>query len=111
LLSRLLEDVQAFCQAQGLRSWSKHFRRALLRLSLEPQPLEDLVEILQFNALPLPAIQLALCSAASDVFGGLGSWNDLPFEGEVGETHARLSGQLLACGKVALRTSLNQSAE
>lgn len=109
-LASALEAVQDFAQKQGLRTWARLFRRALLRLSLEPQPLEDLVELLQLNALPTPAIQLALCASAADVFGGMGSWNDMAFEGETGELYVSLSDRLLASSKTALRASLNRSA-
>ena len=109
-LASALKAIQEFAHAQGLRSWEKHFRRALLRLSLEPQPLEDLVELLLLNALPTPAIQLALAAAASDVFGGMGSWNDMSFDGQTGELYVSLSDRLFSSTRSALRTSLNRSA-
>ncbi|HEX5752955.1 MAG TPA: hypothetical protein VFZ09_42520 [Archangium sp.] len=109
-LSATLEALVEFAHAHSLRSWEKHFRRALLRLSLEPQPLEDLVELLLLNALPTPAIQLALCAAASDVFGGMGSWNDMAFDGHDRERYISLSDRLFASTRSALRTSLNRSA-
>ncbi|AKI98474.1 hypothetical protein ATI61_122127 [Archangium gephyra] len=109
-LAATLEAVREFAHAHSLRSWEKHFRRALLRLSLEPQPLEDLVELLLLNALPTPAIQLALCAAASDVFGGMGSWNDMSFEDQDGERYLALSDRLFSSTRTALRTSLNRSA-
>jgi hypothetical protein len=109
-LASTLEAARDFAHKQGLRSWDKHFRRSLLRLSLEPQPLEDLVELLQLNALPTPAVQLALCAASADVFGGMGSWNDMAYEGDTGELYTRLSDRLLASVKTALRAALNQSA-
>ncbi|QRK11586.1 hypothetical protein JQX13_16820 [Archangium violaceum] len=100
-LAQALEAVLDFTRQQGLRSWSKHFRRALLRLSLEPQPLEDFVELLLLNSLPTPAIQLALCAASCEVSGGTGSWSSL---------HLALSNRLRASMKTALRVSLNRSA-
>ncbi|QRN97968.1 hypothetical protein JRI60_02480 [Archangium violaceum] len=109
-LTNALEAMRDFSQKQGLRSWSKLFRRALLRLSLEPQPLEDLSELLLLNGLPSPSIQLALCAAASDVFGGIGAWNDLDFPGEAGDTYRSLSARLLSALRTALRASLNSSA-
>ncbi|WP_375768971.1 hypothetical protein NR798_46120 [Archangium gephyra] len=109
-LASALESIREFAHAHGLRSWEKHFRRALLRLSLEPQPLEDLVELLLLNGLPPPAIQLALCAAASDVFGGMGSWNDMSFEAQDGELYVALSDRLFSSTRTALRTSLNRSA-
>ncbi|PTL79483.1 hypothetical protein DAT35_32215 [Vitiosangium sp. GDMCC 1.1324] len=109
-LASTLEAVQEFAHKQGLRTWSKHFRRALIRLSLEPQPLEDLPELLLLNGLPTPAIQLALCADASDVFGGMGSWNDMAFEGAASDAYNQLSDRLFNSVKTALRASLNRSA-
>jgi hypothetical protein len=108
-LASTLEGLQDFARSQRLHPWSKVFRRALLRLSLEPQPLDDLVELLQLNGLPTPVIQLAVCASSADVFGGIGSWNDMAFEGESGERYLQLSDQLLASVKAALRSSLNRS--
>jgi hypothetical protein len=109
-LASTLEALQDFARAQGLHPWTRLFRRALLRLSLEPQPLDDLVELLQLNGLPTPVIQLAACASSADVLGGVGSWNDMSFEGESGERYLQLSDQLLAGVKAALRSSLNRSA-
>ncbi len=110
-LASTLEALQDFTHSQRLHSWNKLFRRSLLRLSLEPQPLDDLVELLQLNGLSTPAIQLAFCASSADVFGGVGSWNDMAFEGESGERYLQLSDQLLASVKAALRSSLNRSVE
>jgi hypothetical protein len=35
-----------------------------------------------------------LAASVSDVFGGMGSWNDLPLDGAEAEEHGRLSGEL-----------------
>ena len=109
-LASTLEALQEFAQSKDLRAWNRHFRRALLRLSLEPQPLEDLVELLQLNGLSTPSIQLALCASSSDVFGRMSAWNELSFQGDVGEQYAQLSERLLATLQAALRASFNQSA-
>ncbi len=109
-LAAALESAQDFAQRQGLPSWRKHFRRCLLRLSLEPQPLDDVTELLQLNALPLPAVQLAACALAADVFGGMGTWNDLAFSGPEESEYRALSEHLFHAVHAALRASLNSSA-
>jgi hypothetical protein len=109
-LAAALEAVQDFAERQGLRHWSRHFRRCLLRLSLEPQPLDDVTELLLLNALPTPAVQLAACARAADVFGGMGTWNDLAFSGPEQDTYQALSERLFHAVRVALRASLNSSA-
>lgn len=108
-LASALEAVQSFAGKQGLKSWSKHFRRCLLRLSLEPQPLEDLVELLLINGLPVPAVQLVNAALAADVFGGMGSWNDLAFDGPDALEYQQLSNRLLGAMKAAFRAGLNSA--
>jgi len=109
-LAGALEAVQAFAERQGLKYWSKHFRRCLLRLSLEPQPLEDVLELLLLNGLPVPAVQLVNAAMAADVFGGMGSWNDLSFDGSDAKEYQELSNRLLLAMKAAFRAGLNSSA-
>ncbi|WP_224241977.1 hypothetical protein [Hyalangium gracile] len=109
-LASALEAVRRFAEQQGLKYWSKHFRRCLLRLSLEPQPLEDLIELLLLHRLPRPAIQLVNAALASDVFGGMGSWNDLGFPEPEAKQYEELSNRLLLAMKAALRAGINASA-
>ncbi|MBN1209223.1 MAG: hypothetical protein JXB05_30475 [Myxococcaceae bacterium] len=109
-LASALEAVREFSERHELRYWSKHFRRCLLRLSLEPQPLEDVQELLQLVGVPVPAVQLVNAAMASEVFGGMGSWNDLAFDGPDAEEYQRLSNRLLLAVKAALRAGLNSSA-
>lgn len=109
-LAAALESAQEFAQRHALPSWRKHFRRCLLRLSLEPQPLDDVTELLLLNALPLPAVQLAACALAADVFGGMGTWNDLAFTGPEESEYRALSERLFHAVHAALRASLNSSA-
>ncbi|MFL5344913.1 MAG: hypothetical protein ACJ8AT_08965 [Hyalangium sp.] len=109
-LASALEAVRGFAERQDLKYWSKHFRRCLLRLSLEPQPLEDVLELLLLNGLPVPAIQLVSAAMAADVFGGMGSWNDLGFDGPDAQVYEELSNRLLLAMKAAFRAGINSSA-
>jgi hypothetical protein len=109
-LASALEAVRGFAEKHDLQYWSKHFRRCLLRLSLEPQPLEDILELLLLNGLPTPAVQLANAAMAADVFGGMGSWNDLGFEGPDAKVYEELSNRLLLARNAALRAGINSSA-
>jgi hypothetical protein len=109
-LASALEAVRAFAERQDLKYWSKHFRRCLLRLSLEPQPLEDILELLLLNGLSVSAAQLVNAAMASDVFGGMGSWNDLAFDGPDDREYQALSNRLLQAMKAAFRAGINSSA-
>lgn len=109
-LAAALEAARDFSERQGLRYWAKHFRRCLLRLTLEPQPLEDVLELLLLHALPTPAVQLAACALAADVFGGMGSWNDMAFSGPEESEYRALSERLFLAVHAGLRASLNSAA-
>ncbi len=109
-LTRSLKALQDFAQQQELKYWSKHFRRCLLRMSLEPQPLDDLLELLMVNGLSVPALQLVNAAMASDVFGGMGSWNGLTFEGADAPSYRVLSDRLLGAMRAAYRAGINTSA-
>ncbi|WP_224366110.1 hypothetical protein [Hyalangium versicolor] len=109
-LASALQAVKTFAEQRELKFWSKHFRRCLLRLSLEPQPLEDVLELLLLQKLPVPAVQLVNAALASDVFGGMGSWNDMGFDGPDAQVYEQLSNRLLLAMKAALRTGINSSA-
>ncbi len=62
-----LHTILATTGNRVLREPTHVFRRCLLRLSLEPQPLEDLLELLLVNGLPCPAIQLVNAAKVSDI--------------------------------------------
>jgi hypothetical protein len=109
-LTRALKSVQDFAQQQELKYWNKYFRRCLLRLSLEPQPLDDLLELLMVNGLSVPALQLVNAAMASDVFGGMGSWNGLSFEGADAPSYRVLSDRLLGAMRAGYRAGINTSA-
>lgn len=109
-LTRALKAVQDFAQQQQLKYWSKHFRRCLLRLSLEPQPLDDLLELLMLNGLSVPALQLVNAAMASNVFGGLDSWNGLTFAGADAPSYRVLSDRLLGAMRAAYRAGINTTA-
>lgn len=109
-LASALEASRDFAERQGEKYWSKHFRRCLLRLSLEPQPLEDILELLLSSGLPVPAVQLVNAAMASDVFGGMGSWNDMTFDGPEAEVYQNVSNRLLQAMKAAYRAGINSSA-
>ena len=58
----------------------------------------------------MPAVQLANAAIASDVFGGMGSWNDLGFDGPDAQAYEELSNRLLQAMKSAFRAAINSSA-
>lgn len=62
------------------------------------------------SLLPLEAIQLLSAAQSSWVFGGMGSWNDLGFEGEDQATYESLSEELYGTVNRAIVAATNASA-
>jgi len=62
-------------------------------------------------AIPLEAKQLMAATEAGWVFGGMGSWNDLGFQGQEGQEYNELSDHLFDLMIEAIVTAVNASAE
>jgi hypothetical protein len=93
-----LKSLIAFCVLQGLNEWLKTFEKADKILE-DPIPNKlyyhnDLIVAKNYS---LVSQQLLFSAAASFVFGGMGSWNDMGFDDkEVQEKYLQLSQQLYA---------------
>lgn len=106
LLGRELEAIHAFAiKIESPFAQAFDLARRVLRDDLkdlnerQQSVLADKKALLaDFEALGMkPEIVRALLAAdIANVFGGMGSWNDIGFDGEDGITHERLSGQLFA---------------
>lgn len=76
-----LTDIKAFADSQdGLENWSEIFAGALEALAGEGEPARRLMD----------------ACAAAWVFGGMGSWNDMGFDGGVQAQYDRVSERLYA---------------
>jgi len=62
------------------------------------------------RALPLAATQILWAAQAAWVFGGMGSWNDLWFEGDDQSLYEQLSEDLYQLLNVAIVIAANTSA-
>jgi hypothetical protein len=109
-LTAVLEEALAFAERHAQPSWRKYFRRCLQCLTLEPPPLSDLIELMLLNALPTPAVQLALAAQTADLSSVAGPWNELPLDKPGAAEHRALTQRLRASVRSALRASINGGA-
>jgi hypothetical protein len=77
-----LEEIRDFSRPHNLPGFTNAFASGLARLE-SPAPLEGLYhqDLAPEGFLSLPANQLLGAAEAAWVFGGMGSWNDLGFQG------------------------------
>lgn len=90
-LRQALGEAVAFSRRLSL-PFTRAFKAALADLDSESEP--ELHGLAPPGQLPLPAARLLSASLSAWVFGGMGSWNDLGFEGADGEEYDRISERL-----------------
>jgi hypothetical protein len=109
-LAATLADITRFADAQQLGNFAESFRAATERLA-SATPLEGgwFDKLDDKDGLDLAARQLLGAAEAAWVFGAMGSWNDLSFKGELGETYNDLSNRLFALVNEATAAATNAS--
>ena len=82
-LAELLPELALFADNHDLGSYAAQFSRAAGALTA-PQPLAETYhsDLADCRLLPLDAQQLLAAAQFAWVFGGMGSWNDLGFDGD-----------------------------
>lgn len=106
-LARTLDAIAAFARAQRLKTFAAAFERGRETLDSEAPPTGHTFGDLPLSCIPLPARQLLGAVEAGWVFGGMGSWNDLDFEGSAQAIYDRLSEALFAGLNAALVVAVN----
>ncbi|HUO88704.1 MAG TPA: hypothetical protein VMU08_05980 [Rhizomicrobium sp.] len=89
-LDRTLIDIEAFARGQKIDNFADLFAQARNALTAPPRP----DPMLMGAPLPDEAAQLWSAIGSAWVFGGMGSWNDMGFDGEDGKTYETLSDTL-----------------
>lgn len=92
-LLRSLESAKLFASTHRLSPWTEFFADAL---QLAEQELPDIpyhADLLPQDTDPLRRRTLAAASKAY-VFGGMGSWNDMVFDGEAADEYASVTASL-----------------
>ncbi len=111
-LQRELEDVllkiEDFAHRQNQETFAKSFRRGIDLLHADT-PLASVYhsDLAPSAGLPLLAKQILGAAQEAWVFGGMGSWNDLGFEGRDQEEYTTLSDQLFSLLNQAICEAVN----
>ena len=110
-LKAALSRAEIFATAKDLGHFASDFREAGNILS-SATPLSGRVhaDLAPTTAVPLEAQQLLAAAEIGWVFGGMGSWNDLGFQGEEGLEYEQLSDHLFDLMIEAICAATNISA-
>ena len=113
-LKRVLTDIGEFADEIGATIFARIFNDAYSYFTVPDIGQQDL-EFVKSNYIPVEgdAGRLFLAAGRSDVFGGMGSWNDDPegmagYKG-LGDKYNRLSDELYNTSREALVYSVNTS--
>lgn len=109
-LGDVLERIEAFATAHGLPNFATCFARGLEDLAAASPVHAFHKEFANASLIPLEAIQLLSAAQSSWVFGGMGSWNDLGFEGDDQAAYESLSEELYRTVNLAIVAATNASA-
>lgn len=106
----VLVQIQAFATRKGLDGFAACFAGGLEDLATESPAHGFHKEFANPSLIPREAIQLLSAAQSAWVFGGMGSWNDLGFDGEDQATYERLSEELYRISNEAIVAATNTSA-
>jgi hypothetical protein len=110
-LRQTLSEILAFAEEHQIEGFAGCFRNAIQCLSatdpFEPVYHDDLAPT---GLLDLPAKQMLAACQAAWVFGGMGSWNDLGFDGAEQTRYQALSDSLFTLLNEGICASANSSA-
>ena len=110
-LMTVLSGIEAFAARQKLEYFAGAFRKATGLLSSD-HPLAETYhsDLAPTAAIPLEAKQLLGAVQAAWVFGGMGSWNDLGFDGDDQQEYDALSGKLFLLINQTLCSAINTTS-
>jgi hypothetical protein len=110
-LMTVLSGIEAFAARQKLEYFAGAFRKATGLLSSD-HPLAETYhsDLAPTAAIPLEAKQLLGAVQAAWVFGGMGSWNDLGFDGDDQQEYDALSGKLFLLINHTLCSAINTTS-
>jgi hypothetical protein len=108
-LSIVLAKIEAFAIRQKLEHFAGVFRNAAGKLSSD-HPLSETYhsDLAPTAAMPLEAKRILGAVQTAWVFGGMGSWNDVGFDGD--KEYDALSGQLFLLLNQALCSAVNATS-
>ncbi|HVO03197.1 MAG TPA: hypothetical protein VMT54_13415 [Candidatus Cybelea sp.] len=107
-LAETLVEIEAFARRRTLEPFADAFREALGLLAVEA-PLAKTFHHDLAPELPHDAQQILAAAQSAWVFGGMGSWNDLGFEGDDRQEYERVSDRLFSLLNAAISAAVNAS--
>jgi len=105
-----LSAILAFCDQHRLDGFGDSFTKAIECLSAE-DPFVGAYhkDLAPEGLLSLPARQMLAACQSAWVFGGMGSWNDMAFDGEVQNRYEKLSDALFTVVNEGIQSSANSA--
>ena len=109
-LTEALREIHAFSTKQKLEGFTQCFADALDTLESGRKNLHGYhKDLAPAGYLPVPAKTILDASQKAWVFGGMGSWNDMGFDGYDQKEYERVSEQLFRMVNQAISEAANQS--
>jgi hypothetical protein len=111
-MAESLAEIEAFARRNSLDGFAGCFSKAQNCLTADdPFSFVHHRDLAPEGTLPMAAARLLAACQAAWVFGGMGSWNDLGFEGGDQNLYERLSDQLYGFLNKAICAAVNASAK
>ncbi len=104
-----LADIRAFSETQGLEYFNKCFDDALRALDDPEADVGYHKDLAPDGCLNRTAAALLKAAQSAWVFGGMGSWNDMGFQGEEQKTYERISDELFDLLNKAIEVAATSS--
>jgi hypothetical protein len=110
-LHAALVDIRSFSAAHQCDPFTADFDDALAALDGAPRPPDYHNDLFEPGALSGSATRLLIAAQHASVFGGMGSWNDMGFDGDAQATYERVSEALFRALNDALCAAANSTAK
>lgn len=108
-LSKALREIASFARQHDCGGFTVAFEAALRILESVDAPDVYHKDLAPPGCLPERATTLLAACQKAWVFGGMGSWNDMAFDGQVHEDYLRVSGQLFSTVVAGIVAATNES--
>jgi len=109
-LDEALKDIRAFSDKQKMDGFTKCFDEALDTIATKGRNRHGYHQDLVPNGLPpYEATMLLDACQKAYVFGGMGSWNDMGFQGEDQKAYERVSDRLFAAVNSAIEAAASST--
>jgi hypothetical protein len=82
-LRAALDRNQRVAEFYNEKNWVGHFRSCINAIDTEPVFDDPVTSFLVSCGMAAPAVKLIACLSGAWVFGGTGSWNDVPFAEDI----------------------------